>query len=182
MRDIPDSFQTPRFLLRAPMVGDAPELFAAIDETWEDLHAWIPWARTRPTLADLEDRVVAAREHYIARKDLPLHIVDRSTNTLVGGIGLHRIDWHVPRFEIGYWVRKSFQRQGVAKEATTHMRDVCFDVFAARRVELRCTNNNVLSQRVAEACGFTLEARLRHFDREYIGDALCDILVYAIVR
>jgi hypothetical protein len=27
----------------------------------------------------------------------------KGTNTFVGGSGLHRMDWSVSRFEIGYW-------------------------------------------------------------------------------
>lgn len=182
MVDVPEALETRRFHLRPPMSGDEPGWLEAIEETWDDLHMWIPWARHKPTLASLAEKVLAIRERFADRTDLAYHIRDKASGRIAGGIGLHRLDWDVPRFEIGYWVRKSFHRQGVAAEVTTHMRDVCLNTLGARRVEIRCSHNNLASQRVALAAGFPLEATLRNHMREYYSGELCDTLVYAIVR
>jgi len=178
---VPEAFETARFWLRQPQPGDEPEMLAAIEETWEELHMWIPWARTKPTLEELATRNQVLREQYAARTNLVLLVVDKATGAIAGGTGLHRMDWEVPRFEIGYWVRKSFHRQGVARETTAFMRDLCLHTWGAHRVEIHCSDRNLASQRVALACGFTLEARLRHHAREYLDGALGDTLIYTIL-
>ncbi len=36
-RGFPDAFETERLLIRSPMPGDGPELYAAVRESMEDL-------------------------------------------------------------------------------------------------------------------------------------------------
>ncbi len=43
MRDFPESFETERLVIRSPMPGDGPELYAAVRESMEDLPPWMPW-------------------------------------------------------------------------------------------------------------------------------------------
>ena len=97
---------------------------------------------------------------------------------VVGGGGLHRIDWDVPRFEIGYWVRRRFAGQGYITEAVRGITRFAFETLGARRVEIRCDVRNVRSQRVAERAGYELEATL-HSHMVAPDGALRDTLIYA---
>lgn len=94
-----------------------------------------------------------------------MHLFLKGTDTLVGSSGLHRIDWPVPRFEIGYWCRTSFSGQGYVTEAVRGIADFAFDHLDARRVEIRCNPQNHRSAHVAEYAGFRLEGELRAFER-----------------
>jgi hypothetical protein len=40
---------------------------------------------------------------FLERTELRMHFYLKGIETLVGSSGLHRIDWGVPKFEIGYW-------------------------------------------------------------------------------
>src|SRR5512145_1492758 len=115
--DFPDHFETERLLLRAPRAGDGAVVNAAIIESLEKLRPWMPWAHPAPAVTDTEthSRRMAAR--FILREDLPLYLFRKSDGLFVGGSGLHRIDWSVPRLEIGYWVRASLEGQGYITEA-----------------------------------------------------------------
>ncbi len=86
---------------------------------------------------------------------------DGQEGELVGGTGLHRIDWSLRRFEIGYWRKTGCEGRGIVTEATRAMARLAFDPLGARRVELRMDDNNERSWKVAERAGFTLEALLR---------------------
>jgi hypothetical protein len=55
IRDIPDSFETERLLIRVPQAGDGPALNAAIRETFENLKPWMPWAQEMPSIDPLSD-------------------------------------------------------------------------------------------------------------------------------
>jgi RimJ/RimL family protein N-acetyltransferase len=86
---------------------------------------------------------------------------DGGEGELVGGVGLHRIDWTVRKFEIGYWRKTGYGGRGLLTEAVRAMARMAFDVLGARRVEVRMDDRNVASWRLAERAGFTLEALLR---------------------
>jgi RimJ/RimL family protein N-acetyltransferase len=126
---------------------------------------------------------MAAR--FAQRSDLPMFVfaraTDGSTGRLIGGTGLHRFDWQVPRFEVGYWVRRSEQGRGLISEAVQTLVRFAFDALQARRVEIRMSSTNLRSRAVAERCGFTLEGVLRQ-DSIGVDGAPRDTVVYSRVR
>jgi RimJ/RimL family protein N-acetyltransferase len=179
-RPLPEPLESERLLLRCPRVGDAPAVLDAIRETFDDLHAWLPWAERTPTLEDQRAHVRETRRRFEAREDFTLYLFEREGGAFVGGSGLHRIDWSVPRFEIGYWVRASRQGRGYAREAARALAAAAFERLGAARVEIRADPENARSRRVAEAAGFELEGILRR-DIRHRG-ALRDTAVYARIR
>ena len=170
-----------RLLLRAPCHGDGPALNEAVVESIDQLKPWMPWAQAQPTLeqSELVCRQMAA--HFAQRSDLPFFIFERGSGRLIGGTGLHRFDWSVPRFEIGYWVRRSEQGHGLITEAVQTLVRLAFDGLRARRVEVRMSSMNHRSRAVAERCGFTLEGVLRQ-DSLGVDGQPRDTAVYARVR
>ncbi len=175
--DFPDSFETERLTVRSPMAGDGVELQAAVEETIDNLRPWMPWADHVPTVEEDEELVREARVRFLKREDLWLLLFLKGTHTLVGASGLHSIEWKVPRFEIGYWVRRRFAGQGYITEAVRGITRFAFDTLGARRVEIRCDARNVRSQAVARRAGYTLEATLRHHVVAVDGE-LCDTLIF----
>ena len=72
------------------------------------------------------------------------------------------MDWAVPRFEIGYWCRTRFTRNGYVTEALRGITAFAFEHLGAQRVEIRCDALNRRSARVAERAGYSLEGELRN--------------------
>ena len=105
----------------------------------------------------------------------------RDGGGFVGSSGLHRIDWTVPRFEIGYRIRTTMAGRGFATEATRRMADFAFDELGAERVEIWCDAANERSAAVAQRAGFTYEARLIRNRRDTAGE-LTDSLCFARLR
>lgn len=178
LRDFPDSFETERLLIRSPLPGDGPELHAAVTESLEELKPWMPWAQETPTLEESGENVRQARVEFLERLDLRLHLLLKGTNTLVGSSGLHRIDWSVPKFEIGYWCRTHFTREGYLTEAVGGIS--AFDTPGARRIEVRCASRNRRSAKVAERTGFRLEGELRNTERSPNGE-LRNTLIFSMI-
>jgi ribosomal-protein-serine acetyltransferase len=71
---------------------------------------------------------------FVGREDLLLLLLLGGTRTLGGGSGLHRIDWEVPKFEIGYRRRTRFTGQGYVTEAVRGISAFAFDTLGARRL------------------------------------------------
>lgn len=179
-RPLPELLESERLLLRCPGAHDAPAVLDAIRESFEDLHAWLPWAERIPTLEEQRVHARDARRRFEACEDFTLYLFERASGAFVGGSGLHRIDWSVPRFEIGYWVRAGRQGRGYAREAARALAAAAFERLGAARVEIRADPENARSRRVAEAAGFELEGILRRDKRQR--GVLRDTAVYARIR
>ena len=162
LRNFPEVFETGRLLIRTPMPGDGPELHAAMRESMDELLLWMPWPKEHGTIEDSEARARLARVRFLERTELRMHFYLKGSETLVGSSGLHRIDWEVPKFEIGYWCRTRFSGQGYTTEAVRSIAASAFEALGAKRLEIRCDPLNRPSARVAERAGFHLERELRN--------------------
>lgn len=163
--DIPTRIDTDRLVLRCPQPGDGAAVHAAECESLAELLPWMPWAREGKPPEEAEAWCRRAQARYLLREDLAMLIFERDAlgreGALVGGTGLHRIDWALRGFEIGYWRRSSRARHGYVSEAAWSLARFAFDRLGAQRVEIRTDDANRASWKVAERAGFTLEALLR---------------------
>ena len=185
MIEVPPRIETERLVLRSPLPGDGVALNAAVCESLAELKPWLPWAQAAPTLAESELQSRRMHAKFVQREDLVMYLferhVDGSEGALVGGSGLHRIDWAVPRFEIGYWRRSGYEGRGLIVEAVKALSRMAFDRLGARRVEIRMDPRNVRSVAVAERAGFAFEGLLRQDSLDAAGQ-LRDTRVYSRFR
>jgi RimJ/RimL family protein N-acetyltransferase len=177
LRNFPDAFTSARLDIRAPRAGDGAALHAAVSESWSELSSWLPWAREKSSLEETEVLVRQGQARFLLRQDLWLLLFEKGKNQLVGSSGLHRIDWNVPSFEIGYWVRTQNAGQGYMTEAVRAIADFAFLHLQARRVHIHCDERNAGSRRVAERAGFRIEATLEKAQLANDG-TLANIVVY----
>lgn len=163
--EIPERLDGERTALLAPRAGLGAEMAVVIAQSLSQLRPWMPWAQDAPTAESSELVVRRMQADFITRRDLCFQIYarkpDGSVGRMLGGTGLHRIDWAVRKFEIGYWIRPEAAGQGHVSEAVRLLTALAFDRLAARRVEIRCDVRNAKSRAVAERCGFELEGVLR---------------------
>ena len=174
----PFELETERLVIRSPAAADAQQLAEAIGETIDALRPWMPWAGHVPTLAEARDNCSRAEQEFKDGTDHRFHLFLRESGVFIGGSGLHRIDWSVPKCEIGYWVRQSHTGKGYVTEAIREITRFALDDLAANRVEMRMSSENAKSRRVPERLGFVLEGTLRNETRN-INGTLRDTCVYA---
>jgi len=192
--EVPERIETARLVLRVPQRGDGAAVNAAVAETIAELAPWLPWAGSMPTPDESEMHCRRLQARFILREDLAMLMFERragggdgapvgvgAEGRLVGGLGLHRIDWPLGRFEIGYWRRAGFEGRGLVTEGVIAIARMAFDVLGARRVEIRMDDRNERSWKLAERAGFTLEAVLR-FDAATLQGEPRSTRVYARVR
>jgi RimJ/RimL family protein N-acetyltransferase len=182
---VPAQIDTERLLLRQPAPGDGWALCEAVGASIDELRLWMPWAQDETSTEASEANVGRMQANFERREDLTYFIFERapdgSAGALVGGTGLHRIEWTVPRFEIGYWRRSDRAGRGLVTEAVRALSRVAFDALAAQRVEIRMDDRNLASARVAERAGFRFEGLLRRDTRGVKGE-VHDTRVYSRVR
>lgn len=161
--DIPMPIVTDRILLRVPQAGDGEILFDAVEETFDQLHQWMPWATELGDVHDEEIICRRAQAKFLLREDMML-LAFNQEGRLLGATGLHRFDWTLRRFEIGYWIRANAQGKGYATEITNALTRFAFKQLEARSVMIGHAAGNDRSKNVIRKLGFELEghAKLAH--------------------
>lgn len=170
---VPMPILTPRLSIRPPEPGDGRALYEAKEESLPELRPWLPWTRVELGVEAAETGCREAQARFLKREDLRLFLFDRASGQLVGGSGLHGIDWEHRIFEIGYWIRTSRARKGLAAEAVNGLTRYAFAALAARRVSIHCNPENARSRGIPERLGFVLEGVLRNADRYSAPEIVC---------
>ncbi|WP_297421365.1 GNAT family N-acetyltransferase [Thermococcus sp.] len=88
-------------------------------------------------------------------------IVENSSRSLVGFIGLYRIEQGDGHAELGYFLAREYWGYGYASEAVKMVLQYAFEWLNLRKVYARVYAPNKASQRVLEKNGFELAGRLR---------------------
>src|SRR5215211_4950917 len=152
-----------RVLLRLYRPEDAPEVFAAINESRDRVKVWLPWAADgHTTLADTEEFVQRVKRDWDERRQFAFGIWDATRGRYLGGAGYHIRDLDVPYFEMGYWIREGEEGKGYVREAVQLQTIFAFETLGANRLEIRCDARNDRSRHIPESLGFILEGRLRN--------------------
>lgn len=180
--EIPDSFESERLIIRAPELDDAVDVWNAIRNSHSALREWMPFAQGSPELEDTIESLRQSIADFIVRKDLRLHVYLKESGEFVGSSGLHRINWSIPKFEIGYWLNTKFEGHGYMTEAVSRIAQFAFDDLGARRVEIQCDEENIKSRTVAERADFILEGTLKHDSLSVDGKSLRNTCIYAKIK
>jgi len=182
--DLPDQLETERLWIRAPHAGDGPAVYEATVETLEDLRRFpssLRWAIDTPSVERAESFCRRGAALWLLRADLPMLLFHKAAGEFVGGTGLHRFDWAERRFEIGWWCRKRYQRQGLITEAVRAIIEYAFAHLGARRIFAIGDDANTASWRVCERVGMVYEGTMRG-ERGDPDGTRRDMRIYAVTR
>jgi RimJ/RimL family protein N-acetyltransferase len=178
----PRRIETERFVLRCYETADAPLLKDAIDTSVEHLRPFSVWLSDEPPSLDDQVGVIERfREAFESSEAFVYGIFDPGERTLLGGTGLHaRVG--PGGLEIGYFVRASATRRGIATESTAVLTRIGFEVCGADRMEIRIDPNNTRSFGIPQKLGFPVEATLRRRLPARAGETLRDVVIHTLFR
>ncbi len=175
---LPEQIESERLLIRVARPGDGKAFHEAVSESLDQLAPWLAWVTPPPTLADSEASCRRAQQRFQRNEDLMVFFFTKECGTLVGGSGLHDIDWDLRRFEVGYWGRTACCGQGLITEGVAALSQHALDHLRASRVFLTTDEQNTASWRLAERAGFEFEGTLRN-DRPNLRGTLRNTRVYS---
>lgn len=154
---------TPRLIIRPHQSEDAPLLNQALLDSFNELHQWLYWAKTPPTLGETAAYIEHSQKCWAqeAPKELPLLIFDSQEKVLLGSTGFHSINWEIKNFVIGYWIHTHYSGNGFITEAINALTRFAFLHWNARRVEICCDTENTKSANIPKKLNFELEGHLK---------------------
>lgn len=148
-----------RLLMRPPTHADFTPWTSLRRESAGFLKPWEPaWAADHLTRKAFTSRVYWAQRSIANGTALPLFLIRREDQALVGAITLDSIR-RGPAQDgiIGYWVGERFSRQGLMREAIQAVTHHAFQVLDLSRLQAACLPENVASRGLLESCGFKYE-------------------------
>jgi RimJ/RimL family protein N-acetyltransferase len=148
-------------LIRCYTPDDAPLVKDAVDSSLDHLRTFMDWAWGAPEpVGATRKRMRAFRDAFRHGDDWIYGLFTPDGSELVGGAGLHR-RVGPEALEIGYWIRATRVRQGLATEAAAALTRLAFECCGAIRVEIHVDPQNTASLAVADRLGYLREATLR---------------------
>lgn len=177
-RSIATPLESKRLLLCAPAPEHCEQLYQAILTSFAQLQPWMAWASRCPEYRFVESYLLEAQRRFAAGEEFPLLLIDKAAQKVIGGSGIHEIDWHVPKAEIGYWLHSEFYGRGLMSEAVGCVCDAGFEQLGLQRIEIKTSEHNSKSQAIARRLGFVQEGVLRNDRREFDG-RLSSTIVFA---
>jgi len=151
--------ETERMTLRLPAHADYRQWASLRRDGAGFLVPWEPtWADDHLTRKAFANRVYWAARAHASGTALPLFLIRRSDQALVGGITLDNIRRGPAQAgTFGYWVGESFARQGYMREAVQALVHHAFTALDLSRVEAACLPENAASRGLLEKSGFKYE-------------------------
>jgi len=151
----PDELEAGPVVLRRYEGGELSALREAVETSLDHLRPWMPWASVEPLEEGLAEFVQRSAAEFRSGENFTYAIWDANGSELVGSTGLH------PRLgpgalEIGYWVRLSWTRRGVATVAARALTDAAFGLADIEEVRIHCDEANVASASVPRRLGYRL--------------------------
>jgi ribosomal-protein-serine acetyltransferase len=155
----------------------AQELYDLTDRNREHLRPWMPWEPMTKSVEDTKGFLTQIRNDYAAGK--AFHCNLRYRGAIVGGMGLHSMDFFNRTCELGYWIDAAHSGKGIVTRATRALVTAAFAEYGFERVAIQADVDNARSRAVPERLGFTFEGTTRAAKR--VNDRQVDSVTYAML-
>lgn len=174
--------ETERLTLRPPAHSDFRNWAALRQDSAEYLTPWEPaWAADHLGRKSFTNRVYWAQRSISAATAMPLFLIRRSDDCLVGAITLDNIRRGPSQAgTLGYWVGQTFLRRGYMSEAIEAVVHHAFQRLELSRIEAACLPENTPSRGVLEKSGFKYEGVAQSYLQ--IGGRWRTHVLYAALR
>ncbi len=166
-------------LVRQYEIGDVPGLHAAVTESVRELSPWLPWCHPNYSLDEAEGFVRTRKRAWEVNEEFSFAVLDATQGTFLGGVGINQVNVTHRVGSLGYWIRTSRVRQGLATAACRLAARFAFEQLRFNRLQILMEPSNYGSIHVAEKLGAMREGYLRR--RLIINSAPHDALLYAIL-
>ena len=139
-------------LLRAYRHDDADQLYDAARESLTELLPWMLWAHPDYSIDDSKTWIASCTEKWVKGTEYNFAITDARDGSFLGGCGLYQLNV-AGDLDLGYWVRSTHTRRGIAVAAARLLASFAFNELKLKRIKVSVAITNLASQRVARKLG-----------------------------
>jgi len=142
--------------------SDGLPFVEAARESVTSVGTWLPWCHDNYTLAEAASWFALCAQNAKSGSAYEFGVFSTDTNDLLGGIAINQLNRNHNFGNVGYWVRQSQQRKGVASQAVTAIANYGFQELKLTRLEIVVAEDNRASRRIAEKVGAVFECIARN--------------------
>jgi [ribosomal protein S5]-alanine N-acetyltransferase len=178
---LPAKLESERLVLRCYAIADAPVLAEMYRKNRERLKDdFAPRVARITDIAGAEAFILEKIRMWEKREAIHLGIWDKRSRMYAGEVCFKEIAWKIPKAEVGYYLAREFEGKGMATEALRMGLSLAFETLQMRKLQVRCSVDNLASQHVAERCGFKIEGILRNDFVKGDGRTLVSLVYYGM--
>ncbi len=166
-------------LLEPYRIGDVERLYQAARESITEMSPWMSWCHADYSIEESRAWVESRAEAWEKGTEYDFAITDAKDGSFLGGCGLSHIAQANQIANLGYWVRTSRTKRGVASAAVRLLAQFGLGKLKLNRIEIMAAVGNKASQRVAEKVGATREGILRN--RIVVHDRVYDVVMFSVI-
>ena len=133
------------------------EFVVAVRESAATVGKWMSWCHKEYSISEARLWFESCQKNINKQSAYDLGIFSKEHNQLLGSIAINRIDHEHKMGNIGYWVRETFQNQGIASSAVQLIKEFGFNELGLNRLEIVVLEDNLFSRKVAEGSGAQFE-------------------------
>ncbi len=166
-------------LLRPYRIGDVDHLYQAVRESIAELSVWMPWCHADYSIEESRAWLELRAGAWEKGTEYDFAITDAKDGSFLGGCGLNYIDYKNRIANLGYWVRTSRTKRGVASAVVRLLVQFGFEKLKLNRIEVKAAVGNTASQRVVEKIGAKREGILRN--SMVVHDRVYDMVLFSLI-
>lgn len=162
-------------------IQDAQKFFELVRNNRENIARYFP--HTMKGAKNLNaTREMLQYRNKLAKKKIQYHfaITLKCNGQFIGCISLREFNWEILRAEIGFFIDREYEGNGIASKALQAMVKYAFREKKLNKLILRIGTQNTASRRVAEKNNFKLEGVLRKDYKTYYNE-IVDIAYYGLL-
>ena len=173
--------KTENLILRKYEMNFATLLYeAAVESKGGEFTRWMPWCHENYTLEESESFIAKSIENWKNQMEYDFAIFETQTNKFAGGASLNLLNNERGSANLGYWVRTSSQKRGIASTAARLLAKSGFEDLKLHRAEIAVAVENYASQKTAEKAGAVREGVLRQLIS--VGVKQHDAVMFSFIR
>jgi len=142
--------------------ADRDVLFAAVRESIAEVSPWLPWCHPAYMPEETTAFIESTRQAWAQESQFNFGIFDAQSGGHLGGVSVNHVVRQNRMANVGYWVRSTATKRGVASRAVRLAAQFAFEDLGLTRIEIAAIPENLPSRRVAEKVGARFEVIARN--------------------
>lgn len=166
-------------ILRPYQITDVVQMFTAIKESFAELRPYMPWCHENYAVGETRSWVESTAKNWQEGLAYDFAIIDPRDGAFLGGCSLNHVNTLDRWANLGYWVRSTRARRGIATTAALLAAHFGFGELKFNRLEIVVAVENSASRRVAQNVGARQEGIMRN--RLWLQDRAHDAVLFSLI-
>ncbi len=175
----PAILRTESIILRPFEPMDIESHYEAALESVDSIYPWLLWCHPGYKIIESKTWVESRKKEWEQGISYDFVIADALDGVCLGACALNSMNREHTFSNLGYWVRTSRTRRGIATAASRLLVRFGFDTLRLNRIEISIAVGNGPSVRVAEKLGALHEGVLRN--RIMTAYGVSDAVMYSLI-